>query len=57
MQLMVLHSLIEKEDQMLAFTPLMPEVTRVVLATNIAESSITLPQVRYIIDLGVHKQV
>lgn len=57
MSLIVLHSMIEKEDQMRAFDPLEPYVTRLVLSTNIAESSITLPQVRYVVDLGMHKQM
>lgn len=29
--------------------------TRVILATNIAETSITIPNVKYVIDTGVHK--
>lgn len=57
MSLIVLHSMVEKEDQMRAFEPLEPYVTRLVLSTNIAESSITLPMVRYVLDLGMHKQV
>ncbi len=57
MSLIILHSMVEKEEQMKAFEPLEPFVTRLVLSTNIAESSVTLPQVRYIIDLGMHKQV
>ncbi len=40
---------------MQVFEPLQPGVTRVILATNIAESSVTIPDVRYVVDLGSHK--
>lgn len=44
LEILVLHSIIEHEDQMKVFAPIPDGVTRVVLATNIAESSITIPQ-------------
>jgi len=57
LQILVLHSLVDEVDQMKVFDPLLPGQTRVILSTNIAESSVTVPYVRYIIDFGTHKQV
>jgi hypothetical protein len=53
----VLHSMLEEEDSAAVFSPIESGITRVVLSTNIAESSITLPGVRYVIDFGTHKEV
>ncbi|KAK5938965.1 hypothetical protein PMZ80_009158 [Knufia obscura] len=38
------------------FKPLPATCRRIVLATNIAETSITLPQVRYVLDAGLSRQ-
>merc|ERR1719498_203764 len=51
-----IHSDIPFEDQLTAFQPVRDAV-KVVLATNAAESSITLPDVDHVICLGTHKQV
>ena len=54
-RLLPMHSLISFEDQMAAFAPASQTGdarTRVVVATNIAESSITLPDVHTVIDFG-----
>ncbi len=56
-EMTVLHSLLEREDQMRIFDPIPSGVTRLILATNIAESSITIPQLHYVIDMGLNKQV
>ena len=56
-EMYAIHSTTEREDQQSVFNPLSPGVTRVVLATNIAESSITIPFVRYVIDFGLHRQI
>ncbi|RKP34858.1 putative ATP-dependent RNA helicase DHX33-like protein [Dimargaris cristalligena] len=42
-------------QQALVFTPAPPRTRKIILATNIAETSITLPGIRYVIDTGVHK--
>ena len=53
MSVLILHSLVEGEEQLKVFEPIPPGHTRVVLATNIAESSVTIPDVRYVIGARV----
>ena len=52
-----LHSMVPREEQELVFQEPDPGITNVVLATDIAESSITLPHVVAVIDLGLHRRV
>jgi HrpA-like RNA helicase len=52
-----IHSDIPYEDQELAFKPVEADQVKVVLATNAAESSITLPDVDVVICLGSHKAI
>jgi hypothetical protein len=57
-EVLVLHSLVEKDDQLLAFAnAIAPGVLRVILATNIAESSLTIPGVDTVIDFGRKREV
>ena len=49
----VLHTMISSEDRMSVFEPLHAWECRVVLATNMAESSLTIPGVRVVIDSGL----
>jgi HrpA-like RNA helicase len=57
-RLLPMHSLISFEDQMEAFNSSSTDRrTRIVIATNIAESSVTLPDVHTVIDLGRAKTV
>jgi HrpA-like RNA helicase len=53
LHLVVLHSTISKEDQEYAVTPCPEGKKKVVLATNIAESSLTIPDVTTVIDTGI----
>ncbi|KAJ0408242.1 hypothetical protein P43SY_004400 [Pythium insidiosum] len=54
----VLHSTLELEEQQLSFAALSASrATKVVLATNIAESSVTLPDVTHVINCGLEKQL
>ncbi|KAH7102536.1 P-loop containing nucleoside triphosphate hydrolase protein [Auriculariales sp. MPI-PUGE-AT-0066] len=56
MHVVPLYSLLSADKQMKAFAP-PPEGTRlVVVATNVAETSITIPGIRYVIDCGRAKQ-
>lgn len=52
-----LHSSIATEDQERAFLIPPPGVRKVVLATNIAETGITIPDVTCVIDTGKHREM
>ena len=51
------HGDIPFEDQMKVFTALGPDEVKIVIATNAAESSVTLPDVDHVICLGLCKQI
>ncbi|KAH7883584.1 hypothetical protein F5I97DRAFT_1813120 [Phlebopus sp. FC_14] len=53
----VLHSTIPLTDQQVIFEPPRQGVRRVILATNIAETSITIPDVVYVIDAAKVKEL
>ncbi|KAK8108700.1 helicase associated domain-containing protein [Apiospora sp. TS-2023a] len=52
-----LHSTIATEDQERAFLVPPPGVRKIVLATNIAETGITIPDVTCVIDTGKHREM
>jgi len=52
-----LHSTIASEEQEQAFLIPPPGVRKIVLATNIAETGITIPDVTAVIDTGKHKEM
>ena len=52
-----LHSAIPTEQQELAFLVPPPGVRKIVLATNIAETGITIPDVTCVIDTGLHREM
>ncbi|CAK0821019.1 unnamed protein product, partial [Prorocentrum cordatum] len=54
-RLFALHSQVPNEDQDAVLARPKPGVCHVVLATNIAESSVTLPDVCGVLDFGVYK--
>jgi len=54
-RLYAIHSDLPFEEQEQAFTPAAPDEVKVVVATNAAESSITLPDCDCVICLGTHK--
>ncbi len=56
LQLRPLHGELSLADQHAALTPAAPGTRRIVLATNVAESSVTLPGVRAVIDLGLARE-
>ncbi|KAH9883523.1 P-loop containing nucleoside triphosphate hydrolase protein [Xylariomycetidae sp. FL2044] len=55
-QIIPLHSSIATEDQEHAFHVPPPGVRKIVLATNIAETGITIPDVTCVIDTGKHRE-
>lgn len=52
-----LHSTIASEDQEAAFLVPPPGYRKIVLATNIAETGITIPDVTCVIDTGKHREM
>lgn len=52
-----LHGQLAPEDQRLAFAPAPPDEVKVVLATNAAETSVTIPDVTIVIDTGRVKRM
>ncbi|PFH62978.1 hypothetical protein XA68_10729 [Ophiocordyceps unilateralis] len=52
-----LHSTIATEDQEAAFLVPSPGLRKIVLATNIAETGITIPDVTCVIDTGKHREM
>ena len=53
----VLHSQVPLEDQKEAFDTPLSDRIHVILATNIAESSITFPKLRMVINFGIYRQL
>lgn len=53
-EILALHGELPKEEQARAFAPGGPR--RVILSTNIAETSLTLPGITAVIDSGLHRQ-
>ncbi|KAM4707688.1 ATP-dependent RNA helicase DHX29 [Discoglossus pictus] len=55
-KLIALHSILSSKDQAEAFILPPPGIRKVVLATNIAETGITIPDVVFVIDAGRSKE-
>jgi hypothetical protein len=47
-----LYAALSSEEQLLAFEPSVPGIRKIVLATNIAETSVTISGIKYVIDPG-----
>ena len=57
MHVVPLYSLLPSEKQMRVFEPPPPGSRLVVVATNVAETSLTIPGIRYVVDCGRAKEV
>jgi hypothetical protein len=57
MHIVPLYSLLPGDEQMHAFQPPPPGHRLVVVSTNIAETSLTIPGIRYVVDCGRAKEV
>lgn len=50
------HSKLSKDEQFMIFQRPPPGKRKVILATNIAETGITIDDVSYVVDTGIHKE-
>ena len=57
MHILPLYSILPTEEQMKVFEPPPSDSRLVVIATNVAETSLTIPGIRYVIDCGRAKEV
>lgn len=56
-EIIILHSLITNSEQARIFENTRPGIRRIILSTNIAESSLTVPNVKYVVDFCLIKQL
>ncbi|KAK1936321.1 putative RNA helicase [Babesia divergens] len=56
LRVIVLHASQTMETQMAAFSPPKDDERVVILSTNVAETAVTLPNIRYVIDCGKEKR-
>jgi ATP-dependent RNA helicase DHX8/PRP22 len=47
-----LYAALSSEEQLFAFQPSVPGIRKIILATNIAETSVTISGIKYVIDPG-----
>lgn len=57
MHIIPLYSLLPSEKQMQVFKPPPIDARLVVVATNVAETSLTIPGIKYVVDCGRAKEV
>ncbi|XP_033109101.1 ATP-dependent RNA helicase DEAH12, chloroplastic-like [Anneissia japonica] len=55
-QILPLHGKLQPQDQMAIFTEPPPGKRKVVFATNIAETSVTINGIKYVVDTGMAKE-
>lgn len=53
---LALHANLSPSEQVKVFLPSRPGVRKIVVATNVAETSITIPEITYVIDAGRVKE-
>ncbi|SOV13753.1 ATP-dependent RNA helicase prh1, putative [Plasmodium sp. gorilla clade G2] len=52
MKILQLYSSLPNKKQKIIFDPVPPNTRKVILSTNIAETSVTIPNIKYVIDSG-----
>jgi ATP-dependent RNA helicase DHX37/DHR1 len=57
MHIVPLYALLPSEKQMQVFKPPPAGTRLVVVSTNVAETSLTIPNIRYVVDCGRAKEV
>ncbi|KAI9816381.1 MAG: hypothetical protein M1826_001848 [Phylliscum demangeonii] len=55
-RILMLHSALPPENQAEVFAPVPHGCRKIILATNIAETSVTIPDVRYVVDSGKKRE-
>jgi hypothetical protein len=55
-RILPLHGLLSSADQRAVFAPVAPGERKIVLSTNIAETSITIDDIVYVVDTGLAKE-
>ncbi|KAL3288338.1 hypothetical protein HHI36_002786 [Cryptolaemus montrouzieri] len=56
-EIVPLHSSLPNDEQAKAFKPVNPPLRKVILSTNLAESSITVPDISYVVDFCLTKNM
>ena len=52
-----LHGKLQQDEQKCIFEPLSPGCRKIVIATNSAETSITIPGIKFVVDTGLAKEM
>lgn len=51
-----LFAKLSPHEQTAAFAPTRPRTRKIILSTNIAETSLTIPGIKYVVDTGLAKE-
>ncbi|PVI02747.1 P-loop containing nucleoside triphosphate hydrolase protein [Periconia macrospinosa] len=56
-KIFILHSSVSAEDQAAVFDAVPEGCRKIILSTNIAETSVTIPDIQHVIDTGKHREI